>query len=90
MFLGKANGVKTKEWECRTVGTESGRKSQQLNLQVPLRSHSSSSSSEENSSSSAALPLLAGDRESPSSAMEDHLGQKVLLTGSKKEDAHGR
>ncbi|XP_034257362.1 bridge-like lipid transfer protein family member 1 isoform X5 [Pantherophis guttatus] len=86
---GKANGVKTKEWECRTVGTESGRKSQQLNLQVPLRSHSSSSSSEENSSSSAALPLLAGDRESPSSAMEDHLGQKALLTGSKKEDAHG-
>ncbi|XP_058048399.1 bridge-like lipid transfer protein family member 1 isoform X4 [Ahaetulla prasina] len=86
---GKSNGIKTKEWECRTVGTESGRKSQQLNLQVPLRSHSSSSSSEENSSSSAALPLLAGDRESPSSAMEDHLGQKVLLTASKKEDAHG-
>ncbi|KAK9398896.1 hypothetical protein NXF25_013865 [Crotalus adamanteus] len=86
---GKANGVKTKEWECRTVGTESERKSQQLNLQVPLRSHSSSSSSEENSSSSAALPLLAGDRESPSSAMEDHLGQKALLIGSKKEDAHG-
>ncbi|XP_032080338.1 transmembrane protein KIAA1109 homolog isoform X10 [Thamnophis elegans] len=86
---GKANGVKTKEWECRIVGTESGRKSQQLNLQVPLRSHSSSSSSEENSSSSAALPLLAGDRESPSSAMEDHLGQKGLLTGSKKEEARG-
>ncbi|KAG8134646.1 hypothetical protein E2320_007756 [Naja naja] len=85
---GKANGVKTKEWECRTVGAESGRKSQQLNLQVPLRTHSSSSSSEENSSSSAALPLLAGDRESPS-AMEDHLGQKALLISSKKEDAPG-
>uniref|UniRef100_A0A670YM29 Bridge-like lipid transfer protein family member 1 n=1 Tax=Pseudonaja textilis TaxID=8673 RepID=A0A670YM29_PSETE len=84
---GKENGVKAKEWECRPVGAESGRKSQQLNLQVPLRSHSSSSSSEENSSSSAALPLLAGDRESPS-AMEDHLGQKALLTSSKKEDAH--
>lgn len=66
------------------------RKSQHLNLKVPLRSHSSSSSSEENSSSSAALPLLAGERESPSSAAEDHLSQKEFLAGTKREDAHGR
>ncbi|XP_062839680.1 bridge-like lipid transfer protein family member 1 isoform X4 [Anolis carolinensis] len=86
---GKTNGVKRKEWECRSVGMESERKSQHLNLQVPLRSHSSSSSSEENSSSSAALPLLGGDRESPSSAAEDHLGQKEFLVTSKREDIHG-
>lgn len=65
------------------------RKSQHLNLKVPLRSHSSSSS-EENSSSSAALPLLAGERESPSSAAEDHMNQKEFLAGSKREDGHGR
>ncbi|XP_072533895.1 bridge-like lipid transfer protein family member 1 isoform X2 [Salminus brasiliensis] len=43
---------------------------QHLSLQVPQRSHSSASSSEENSSSSAALPLLAGERESPSPCAE--------------------
>ncbi|KAM9476517.1 bridge-like lipid transfer protein family member 1 isoform 2-T2 [Clarias gariepinus] len=50
--------------------TELERRSQQLSLQVPQRSHSSASSSEENSSSSAALPLLAGERESPSPCAE--------------------
>lgn len=70
------------------MGIELERKSQHLNLQVPLRSHSSSSSSEENSSSSAALPLLAGERESPSAA-EDNLGQKEFLAGAKRDDVHG-
>ncbi|XP_076156832.1 bridge-like lipid transfer protein family member 1 isoform X6 [Alosa pseudoharengus] len=47
------------------------RQSQQLlSLQVPQRSHSSASSSEENSSSSAALPLLAGERDSPTPSTE--------------------
>uniref|UniRef100_A0A8C1UJT4 Si:ch211-233a24.2 n=1 Tax=Cyprinus carpio TaxID=7962 RepID=A0A8C1UJT4_CYPCA len=46
------------------------RRGQHLSLHVPLRSHSSASSSEENSSSSAALPLLAGERESPSPSTE--------------------
>uniref|UniRef100_A0A672MMB9 Bridge-like lipid transfer protein family member 1 C-terminal domain-containing protein n=1 Tax=Sinocyclocheilus grahami TaxID=75366 RepID=A0A672MMB9_SINGR len=43
---------------------------QHLSLHVPQCSHSSVSSSEENSSSSAALPLLAGERESPSPSTE--------------------
>nr|XP_056711844.1 bridge-like lipid transfer protein family member 1 [Euleptes europaea] len=85
---GKTNGVKRKEWECRPMGIELERKSQHLNLQVPLRSHSSSSSSEENSSSSAALPLLAGERESPSAA-DDNLGQKEFLAGAKRDEVHG-
>ncbi|KAL2098940.1 hypothetical protein ACEWY4_005420 [Coilia grayii] len=47
------------------------RQSQQLlSLQVPQRSHSSASSSEENSSSSAALPLLAGETDSPTPTAE--------------------
>lgn len=46
------------------------RRGQHLSLHVPQRSHSSASSSEENSSSSAALPLLAGERESPSPSIE--------------------
>ncbi|KAJ7406763.1 hypothetical protein WISP_131579 [Willisornis vidua] len=86
---GKANGVKRKDWDCRSVGIEMERKAQHLSLQVPLRSHSSSSSSEETSSSSAALPLLAGEKDSPSSTMEDHLGQKEFLSGAKREDGHG-
>lgn len=91
LFLGKPNGIKRKEWECRPMPVDLERKSQHLNLQVPLRSHSSSSSSEENSSSSAALPLLAGEKESPSSAAEDHhLGQKEFLAGAKQEDAPGK
>ncbi|XP_063271495.1 bridge-like lipid transfer protein family member 1 isoform X3 [Prinia subflava] len=86
---GKANGVKRKDWDCRSVGIEMERKAQHLSLQVPLRSHSSSSSSEETSSSSAALPLLAGEKDSPSSTAEDHLGQKEFLPGAKREDVHG-
>ncbi|XP_016400966.1 bridge-like lipid transfer protein family member 1 isoform X2 [Sinocyclocheilus rhinocerous] len=46
------------------------RRGQHLSLHVPQCSHSSVSSSEENSSSSAALPLLAGERESPSPSTE--------------------
>lgn len=90
LILGKANGVKRKDWDCRSVGIEIERKAQHLSLQVPLRSHSSSSSSEETSSSSAALPLLAGEKDSPSSATEDHLGQKEFLSGAKREDGHAR
>lgn len=89
-ILGKTNGVKRKDWDCRSIGIEIERKAQHLSLQVPLRSHSSSSSSEETSSSSAALPLLAGEKDSPSSTAEDHLGQKEFLSGTKREDAHGR
>lgn len=90
LILGKGNGVKRKDWDCRSVGIEIERKAQHLSLQVPLRSHSSSSSSEETSSSSAALPLLAGEKDSPSSTTEDHLGQKEFLSGAKREDGHGR
>ncbi|XP_034627354.1 transmembrane protein KIAA1109 homolog [Trachemys scripta elegans] len=85
----KTNGVKRKDWDCRSVGIEIERKAQHLSLQVPLRSHSSSSSSEENSSSSAALPLLAGEKESPSSTTEDHMGQKEFVSDAKREDGHG-
>ncbi|XP_075785952.1 bridge-like lipid transfer protein family member 1 isoform X10 [Pelodiscus sinensis] len=85
----KTNGVKRKDWDCKSVGIDIERKAQHLSLQVPLRSHSSSSSSEENSSSSAALPLLAGEKESPSSVTEDHIGQKEFLCGAKREDGHG-
>uniref|UniRef100_A0A671NB61 Bridge-like lipid transfer protein family member 1 C-terminal domain-containing protein n=1 Tax=Sinocyclocheilus anshuiensis TaxID=1608454 RepID=A0A671NB61_9TELE len=46
------------------------RRGQHLSLHVPQCSHSSVSSSEENSSSSAALPLLAGERESPAPSTE--------------------
>ncbi|XP_010775323.1 uncharacterized protein KIAA1109-like [Notothenia coriiceps] len=46
---------------------------QHLSLQVPHRSHSSVSSSEENSSSSAALPLLAGERDTPSPSTEERM-----------------
>uniref|UniRef100_A0A672J8A9 Si:ch211-233a24.2 n=1 Tax=Salarias fasciatus TaxID=181472 RepID=A0A672J8A9_SALFA len=49
------------------------RAQQHLSLQVPQRSHSSASSSEENSTSSAALPLLAGERDSPSPSTEERM-----------------
>lgn len=84
------NGMKRKEWENKSVGVEAERKTQHLSLQVPLRSHSSSSSSEENSSSSAAQPLLAGEKESPSSVADDHLVQKEFLHGAKREDGPSR
>ncbi|ELW62631.1 hypothetical protein TREES_T100015065 [Tupaia chinensis] len=83
---GNANGMKRKEWENKSAGMEVERKTQHLSLQVPLRSHSSSSSSEENSSSSAAQPLLAGEKESPSSVADDHLVQKEFLHGTKRDD----
>uniref|UniRef100_A0A2K6G670 Bridge-like lipid transfer protein family member 1 n=1 Tax=Propithecus coquereli TaxID=379532 RepID=A0A2K6G670_PROCO len=83
---GNVNGMKRKEWENKPVGIEVERKTQHLSLQVPLRSHSSSSSSEENSSSSAAQPLLAGEKESPSSVADDHLVQKEFLHGTKRDD----
>ncbi|KAB1282162.1 Transmembrane protein [Camelus dromedarius] len=83
---GNVNGMKRKEWENKSVGIEVERKTQHLSLQVPLRSHSSSSSSEENSSSSAAQPLLAGEKESPSSVADDHLVQKEFLHSSKRDD----
>ncbi|EGW12650.1 Uncharacterized protein KIAA1109 [Cricetulus griseus] len=83
---GNMNGMKRKEWENKSVGIEVERKTQHLSLQVPLRSHSSSSSSEENSSSSAAQPLLAGEKESPSSVADDHLVQKDFLHGTKRDD----
>ncbi|XP_028932278.1 transmembrane protein KIAA1109 homolog isoform X4 [Ornithorhynchus anatinus] len=86
---GKVNGMKRKDWECKSVGIEVERKAQHLSLQVPLRSHSSSSSSEENSSSSAALPLLAADKESPSSTTEELLVQKEFPPGNKRDDGHG-
>lgn len=78
--------MKRKEWENKSVGIEVERKTQHLSLQVPLRSHSSSSSSEENSSSSAAQPLLAGEKESPSSVADDHLVQKEFMHGTKRDD----
>ncbi|KAJ8780452.1 hypothetical protein J1605_011716 [Eschrichtius robustus] len=83
---GNVNGMKRKEWENKSVGIEVERKTQHLSLQVPLRSHSSSSSSEENSSSSAAQPLLAGEKESPSSVADNHLVQKEFLHGTKRDD----
>lgn len=88
--LGNVNGIKRKEWENKSVGIEVERKTQHLSLQVPLRSHSSSSSSEENSSSSAAQPLLAGEKESPSSVADDHLVQKEFLHGTKRDDGQAR
>nr|XP_060511804.1 bridge-like lipid transfer protein family member 1 [Panthera onca] len=83
---GNVNSMKRKEWENKSVGIEVERKTQHLSLQVPLRSHSSSSSSEENSSSSAAQPLLAGEKESPSSVADDHLVQKEFLHSAKRDD----
>ncbi|XP_071975455.1 bridge-like lipid transfer protein family member 1 isoform X3 [Engystomops pustulosus] len=84
----KTNGCRRKEWESRSVVIEIERKAQHLSLQVPLRSHSSSSS-EENSSCSAALPLLAGEKDSPSSATEESLGQMDYPPRVKSQESHG-
>ncbi|XP_051784339.1 bridge-like lipid transfer protein family member 1 isoform X3 [Erpetoichthys calabaricus] len=70
---GKSNGSKRKEWDSRSLGTELEKKTHLLSLQVPLRSHSSSSSSEETSSCSAALPLLGGEKDSPSPSTEERM-----------------
>ncbi|XP_043529975.1 transmembrane protein KIAA1109 homolog isoform X5 [Chiloscyllium plagiosum] len=79
---GKTNGTKRKEWDSRSLGTNSEKKSQYQNLQVPLRSHSSTSSSEENSSSTAALPLLASERNSPSSNADDSIPRMHIPVSS--------
>ncbi|CAJ0968808.1 unnamed protein product, partial [Ranitomeya imitator] len=84
----KINGCKRKEWDSRSVVIEIERKAQHLSLQVPLRSHSSSSS-EENSSCSAALPLLAGEKDSPSSITEESIGQVDYPSRAKSQEAHG-
>ncbi|KAG8454096.1 hypothetical protein GDO86_000656, partial [Hymenochirus boettgeri] len=85
---GKNNGSKRKEWESRSVVIEIERKAQHLSLQVPLRSHSSSSS-EENSSGSAALPLLAGEKDSPSSVNDENIGQMEFPPRAKSHESHG-
>ncbi|XP_041436679.1 KIAA1109 L homeolog isoform X7 [Xenopus laevis] len=82
----KPNGCKRQDWESRSVVIE--RKAQQLSLQVPLRSHSSSSS-EENSSCSAALPLLAGEKDSPSSINDESIGQVEFPPRAKSQESHG-
>ncbi|KAF6734631.1 uncharacterized protein FQA47_004048 [Oryzias melastigma] len=71
---GKVVGLKTETRSpCLPPEVPERPGQQHLSLQVPQRSHSSASSSEENSSSSAALPLLAGERESPSPSQEERL-----------------
>lgn len=71
-LVGKGVGVKG-DTCTPSPAPELGIRGQHLNLQVPPRSHSSASSSEENSSSSAALPLLAGERDSPSPSTEERM-----------------
>lgn len=84
--VGHMNSMKRKEWENKSGGMEVERKTQHLSLQVPMRCHSSSSSSDDNSSSSAAQPLLAADKESPSSVADDPVPQKEFLHGMKRDD----
>ncbi|XP_067849384.1 bridge-like lipid transfer protein family member 1 isoform X5 [Heptranchias perlo] len=89
---GKTNGTKRKEWDSRSLGTDSERKNQHHSLQVALRSHSSTSSSEENSSSTAALPLLASEKNSPSSNADDSIIQMrspVLSTNIEETNGNG-
>uniref|UniRef100_A0A3Q1GWN0 Bridge-like lipid transfer protein family member 1 n=1 Tax=Acanthochromis polyacanthus TaxID=80966 RepID=A0A3Q1GWN0_9TELE len=71
---GKVVGLKMETHSpCLPPELPQRRGQQHLSLQVPQRSHSSASSSEENSSSSAALPLLAGERDSPSPSTEERM-----------------
>ncbi|XP_018416620.1 PREDICTED: uncharacterized protein KIAA1109 homolog, partial [Nanorana parkeri] len=84
---GKANSCRRKDWDSRSVVIEIERKAQHLSLQVPLRSHSSSSS-DENSSCSAALPLLADEKDSPSSAAEESLGHMDFPPRAKSQESH--
>uniref|UniRef100_A0A4W3HSK9 KIAA1109 n=1 Tax=Callorhinchus milii TaxID=7868 RepID=A0A4W3HSK9_CALMI len=86
---GKAGGTKRKEWDSRSLGIDAERKNQLLSLQVPLRSHSSSSS-EENSNSSAAIPLLASEKGSPSSTVEDNIVQVEFPAPSTKPEETNR
>ncbi|XP_077332973.1 bridge-like lipid transfer protein family member 1 isoform X5 [Lithobates pipiens] len=84
---GKSTGCRRKDWDARSVVIEIERKAQHLSLQVPLRSHSSSSS-DENSSCSAALPLLAGEKDSPPSAAEETLGNIDFPPRAKSQESH--
>ncbi|XP_030626570.1 bridge-like lipid transfer protein family member 1 [Chanos chanos] len=69
--LSDGKGMTMRRDECSPApATDLERRGQNLSLQVPQRSQSSASSSEENSSSSAALPLLAGEQDSPSPCAE--------------------
>ncbi|XP_052427766.1 bridge-like lipid transfer protein family member 1 isoform X3 [Carassius gibelio] len=69
--LSDSKGVAIRRETCSPAPiVDLEKRGQHLSLHVPQRSHSSASSSEENSSSSAALPLLAGERESPSPSTE--------------------
>ncbi|XP_038648309.1 transmembrane protein KIAA1109 homolog isoform X10 [Scyliorhinus canicula] len=87
---GKPNGTKRKEWDSRSLGTDSEKKNQYHNLQVPLRSHSSTSSSEENSSSTSALPLLASEKNSPSSNTDDRtLQMHISVSSANTEETIG-
>ncbi|XP_072351818.1 bridge-like lipid transfer protein family member 1 isoform X7 [Scyliorhinus torazame] len=87
---GKPNGTKRKEWDSRSLGTDSEKKNQYHNLQVPLRSHSSTSSSEENSSSTSALPLLASEKNSPSSNTDDRtLQMHIPVSSANTEETIG-
>ncbi|XP_054419437.1 bridge-like lipid transfer protein family member 1 isoform X3 [Pteronotus mesoamericanus] len=87
---GSTNGVRRKDWEGRSAGAEAERRAQHLSLQVPPRGHSASSSSDDSSSSSAAQPLLAGDRESPSSGAEERAPpRKEFLPGAKRDAGQG-
>ncbi|KAM7376688.1 hypothetical protein PAMP_006401 [Pampus punctatissimus] len=71
---GRVVGLKTDTHSpCLPPEVPERRGQQHLSLQVPQRSHSSASSSEENSSSSAALPLLAGERDTPSPSTEERM-----------------
>ncbi|XP_077586910.1 bridge-like lipid transfer protein family member 1 isoform X3 [Stigmatopora nigra] len=71
---GRVVGLKTDTHSpCLHPGVPERAGQQHLSLKVPQRSHSSASSSEENSSSSAALPLLAGDRDTPSPNVEQRV-----------------
>ncbi|XP_061651565.1 bridge-like lipid transfer protein family member 1 [Phyllopteryx taeniolatus] len=77
---GRVVGLKTDTHSpCLPPEVPERRGQQHLSLQVPQRSHSSASSSEENSSCSAALPLLAGERETPSPSVE----QRMFLVNGK-------
>ncbi|XP_037550709.1 transmembrane protein KIAA1109 homolog [Nematolebias whitei] len=84
---GRVVGLKTDTHSpCLPPELPERRGQQHLSLQVPQRSHSSASSSEENSTSSAALPLLAGERDSPSPSHDERM---VLLNGRTHIDTLG-
>lgn len=73
-FSGRPVGLKTDTHSpCLPPEVPERRGQQHLSLQVPQRSQSSASSSEENSSSSAALPLLTGERDTPSPSVEQRM-----------------